>query len=167
MVPGLRKTGVLWDPQTGPYQRDAFAAAARAAALEIAVIEYRSQGTIESVLDSGLTGDTQALVMLGSPLIYQAGERVAAALASRRLPGLSPFQTFPANGGLMSYGPDLPDLYRRMVPFLAKVLRGAKVGDMPIEQPSKFELVLNLKAAKALGLTVPPTFLLSANEVIE
>jgi putative tryptophan/tyrosine transport system substrate-binding protein len=84
-----------------------------------------------------------------------------------RLPGISPFRTFPDGGGLMSYGVDLVEMYRRLVPFVAKVLNGARPGDIPIEQPSKFELVINLKTAKMLGLTVPPTFLLSADEVIE
>ncbi|HSI00432.1 MAG TPA: ABC transporter substrate binding protein [Reyranella sp.] len=105
--------------------------------------------------------------MLGSPLVNQAGGQIAAVLASRRLPAISPFRTFPDNGGLLSYGTDLVAMYRRVVPFVAKVLRGAKPGDLPIKQPTKLELVLNLRTARTLGLAVSPEFLLTADEVIE
>ncbi len=114
-----------------------------------------------------MTPDIQALVLLGSPLIQQSGSKIAAVAARHRLPGISPFRTFPAGGGLVSYGVDLVELYRRIAPFVVKVLRGARPGDIPIEQPVKFELVINLKTAKMLGLSVPPNFLLSADEVIE
>ena len=99
--------------------------------------------------------------------IQQSGGNIAAVMARHRLPGISPFRTFPVGGGLMSYGVDLVDLYRRIVPFVAKVLHGARPGDIPIEQPVKFELVINLKTAKTFGLTIPPTLLAAADEVIE
>lgn len=167
LVPGLRKAGVLWDSATGPYQRDAFLAAAKAVPLETMVIEHRGAGTIEASLAAGLTADLQAVVLLGSPLVNQAGSQLAAVLADRRLPGLSPFRTFPDNGGLMSYGTDLLAMYRRLVPFVAKVLRGARPGDLPFEQPTRFELVVNARTAKTLGIAMSPKFLLSAEEVIE
>jgi putative ABC transport system substrate-binding protein len=166
LVPNLGKLAVLWDAATGPYQRDAFLAAAKAASLEAVVIEFRS-GTIDAVLDAGLPADAQALVQLGSPLINQSGARLAAVAARHRLPAISPFRTFADGGGLVSYGVDLQELYRRLVPFVIKVLRGARPGDLPIEQPTKFELVVNLKAATSIGLTVPPKFRLSADDVIE
>jgi putative ABC transport system substrate-binding protein len=167
LVPNLGKVAVLWDSSTGPYQRDAFTAIAKAASVATMLIEYRGVGPIETVVAAGLPSDAQALIQLGSPLIQQSSGQIAAVLAVRRLPGISPFRTFAEGGGLISYGPDLIEMYRRTVPFVIKVLKGVKVGDLPIEQPSKFELMINLKTAKALGLTVPPTFLLSANEVIE
>jgi len=167
VVPNLRRLSVLWDSGTGPYQRDAFLAAARAISLQATVIEFRGGAPIESVLETGLTSDTQAVVQLGSPLIQQSGGNIAAVMARHRLPGISPFRTFPVGGGLMSYGVDLVDLYRRIVPFVAKVLHGARPGDIPIEQPVKFELVINLKTAKTFGLTIPPTLLAAADEVIE
>ena len=167
LVPDLRRIAVLWDSATGPYQRDSFMAAAKAARLETTVIEYGGGGVIEAAVDAGLRPDTQVLVQLGSPLINQSGGKIAAVLARRRLPGISPFRTFPEGGGLVSYGPDLLELYRRLVPFVVKVLKGVKVGDLPIEQPSKFELVLNLKTARTLGLTVSAKFLLSADEALE
>ena len=167
LVPNLHKLAVLWDSGTGPYQRDAFLAAAKAFSIEPRVIAFRGGGPIDSVLEAELTPDIQALVLLGSPLIQQSGSKIAAVAARHRLPGISPFRTFPAGGGLVSYGVDLVELYRRIAPFVVKVLRGARPGDIPIEQPVKFELVINLKTAKMLGLSVPPNFLLSADEVIE
>lgn len=167
IVPNLRRLAVLWDSGTGPYQRDAFLAAAKAFSLEPRVVAFRGGGSIDSVLDAELTSDIQAVVLLGSPLIQQSGGKIAAVTARHRLPGISPFRSFPAGGGLVSYGVDLVELYRRVVPFVVKVLRGARPGDIPIERPVKFELVINLKTAKMLDLTVPPKFLLSADEVIE
>jgi putative ABC transport system substrate-binding protein len=167
LVPNLHKLAVLWDSGTGVYQRDAFLTAAKTLSLEANVIEFRGGGPIDSALDAGLPQDVQAVVLLGSPLIQQSGNKIAAVAARHRLPGLSPFRTFPDGGGLVSYGVDLVELYRRVVPFVVKVLRGAKPGDIPIEHPVKFELVINLKAAKMLGLSVPTRFVASANEVIE
>ena len=167
LVPNLQRLAVLWDSGTGPYQRDAFLVAAKAVAIEAKVIEFRGGSLIESVVDAGLTPDIQALVQLGSPLMNQSGGKIAAVMVQRRLPGISPFRTFPDGGGLMSYGVNLVEMYRRLMPFVAKVLQGARPGDIPIERPSKFELVINTKTASSLGLTVPPRFLLSADEVIE
>jgi len=88
-------------------------------------------------------------------------------LARHRRPGISPFRTFSANGGLVSYGVDILALYRRVVPFVVKLLRGARPAELPFERPNKFEFVLNLKAAKTLGLTISPQLLLAADEVID
>jgi putative ABC transport system substrate-binding protein len=167
LVPNLHKLAVLWDSGTGVYQRDAFLSAAKTSSLEAKVIEFRGEGPIDSVLDAELTPDVEAVVMLGSPLIQQSGSKIAAVVARHRLPGISPFRTFPNGGGLVSYGVDLVELYRRVAPFVVKVLRGAKPGDIPIERPVKFELVINLKTARALGLTVPPVLIAQADEVIE
>ena len=88
--------------------------------------------------------------------------------ASRsRLPTISLFRLFPRSGGLMAYGPDLPDMYRRAAIYIDRILKGAKVGELPIERPSRFELAVNLKTAKALGLTIPPPLLQRAGQVIE
>ncbi len=167
VVPNLRKVGVLWDVSTGTHQRDAFTKAATAASVETTSIEYRGPTTIDSFVEASLKPDMQALVQLGSPLVYQSGGRIADVLTRHRLPGISPFRTFSANGGLVSYGPDILALYRRVVPFVAKLLRGARASELPFEEPIKFEFVVNLKAAKTLGLVVPASLLARADEVIE
>lgn len=167
VVPNLQRLAVLWDAGTGPYQRDALLAAVKKFSLDVKVIEFRGGGLIESAVDAGFTPDIQALVQLGSPLMNQSGSKIAAVTARHRLPSISPFRTFPDGGGLMSYGVDLLQMYRRLVPFVVKVLNGARPGDIPIEQPVNFELVINLKTAKSLNITIPQSLLAAANEVIE
>jgi putative ABC transport system substrate-binding protein len=88
-------------------------------------------------------------------------------MAMQRLPGMFPFREFVQEGGLLSYGPDYTDMYRRAATYVAKILHGAKPTDLPMEQPTKFEFLINLKTAQALDLTIPPTLLLQANEVIK
>ncbi len=130
-------------------------------------MEFRDSAGMETALKSGLEQGPQAVIQLGSPLIRQAGPHIAEILSSRRIPGISQFRTFPAGGGLMSYGPDLIQLYRRIGPYVAKILHGARPADLPIERPTKFELLVNLRTAKALGVTVPASLLATADEVIE
>src|SRR6185503_15316005 len=140
---------------------------ARAKSIELLVMEFRDNPGLETAVELGLNKGPQAVIQLGSPLTRQAGPRVAAILLARRIPAISQFRTFPDGGGLMSYGPDLIQLYRRVGPFVAKILRGARPADLPIERPTKFELVINLKAAKALDVTVPGSLLMNADDVIE
>jgi ABC-type uncharacterized transport system substrate-binding protein len=118
-------------------------------------------------LESGLKQGPQAVIQLGSPLIRQAGTRTGALLSARRIPGISQFRSFPDGGGLMSYGPDLIYLYRRIGPIIGKILHGTRPADLSVERPTKFELVINLKAAKALGIAVPLTLQMTADDVIE
>lgn len=167
VVPNTKKIAVLWDTTTGVYQLNAIKAAAQARSIDIVVMEFRDGAGLGPVLDTGLKHEPQAAVLLGSPLIRQGSAQIADMLASRRIPGISQFRTFPDGGGLMSYGPDLMHLYRRLGPYVAKILRGASPADLPIERPTKFEFVINLKAAKALGVTVPGSLLMNADEVIE
>jgi putative ABC transport system substrate-binding protein len=103
----------------------------------------------------------------GSPLINQAAKRIAETLANYRVPGISPFRNFPVGGGLISYGPDLTNMYRRIGPYVFKILHGARPSDLPVERPTKFDLVINLRAAHALGVAIPPSMLARADEVIE
>jgi putative ABC transport system substrate-binding protein len=167
IVPNVRKIAVLWDATTGTYQLDAMKAAAKAQSIDILVMAFRDSAGLERELDHGLKQGPQGVIQLGSPLVRQAGPRVAEILSSRHIPGISQFRSFPDGGGLMSYGPDLTDLYRRLGSYVFKILHGARPADLPIERPTKFELVVNLKAAKASNLTVPGSLLSSADEVIE
>jgi len=167
IVPAVKKIAVLWDATTGTYQLDAIRAAATAASIDLVVMEFRDDEGLDTALEAGLKQGPQAVIQLGSPLIRQAGTRTAEILSVRHIPGISQFRTFPDGGGLMSYGPDLINLYRRVGPIVGKVLHGARPADLPIERPTKFELVINLKTAKALGLSVPIGLLNAADEVIE
>lgn len=167
IIPNLKKIAVLWDSTTGIYQLEAIKAAASMASIDLVVMEFRDDAALEPALESGLKQRPQAVVQLGSPLIRQAGTRTGALLSARRIPGISQFRTFPDSGGLMSYGPDLIYLYRRIGPIVGRILHGARPADLPIERPTKFELVINLKAAKALGVAVPGSLLATADDVIE
>ena len=166
VVPNVSKIAVLWDATTGTYQLDAINAVARKTSIDLLVMEFRDSVGLEAALDLGLKQGPQAVIQLGSPLIRQGAPLVAQILSSRRIPGISQFRTFPDSGGLMSYGPDLIHLYRRVGFYVSKILNGARPSDLPIERPTKFELVINLKAAKALGVTISG-LLLAADEVIE
>jgi putative ABC transport system substrate-binding protein len=135
--------------------------------IAIQVMEYRDSEGMVTALELGLKEAPQAVIQLGSPLANQGAPRVAQILLSTRIPALSQFRTFPDGGGLMSYGPDLIHMYRRLGSYVSKILRGARPADLPVERPTKFELVINLKTAKALGIEMPATLLGSADEVIE
>ena len=167
IVPGARRIAVLRDASTGPYQIAAITAAAKTMGVSLQVLEFRDAAGIQSALNAGLKERPEALVQLGSPLINQSGKAIAEFLATHRLPAISPFRTFTDNGGLLSYGPNLPIVYRGLAVYISKILKGAKPGDLPIEQPTHFELVVNLKAAKAMGVKIPPAILVRADEVIE
>ena len=167
IVPNVTKIAALWDSTTGTYQLDAIKAAAAAKSIEVVVMEFSDIAGLDTALDSGLNQRPNAVIQLGSPLIRQAGTRIAEILSARRIPAISQFRTFPDGGGLMSYGPDLIQLYRRLGPYISKVLHGARPADLPVERPTKFELVINLRAAKALGVTFPDWLLATADDAID
>src|SRR5262249_11377794 len=113
------------------------------------------------------TNDSAPVITFSDTLTFNFANQVAELASRSRLPLMSPFHEIAVAGGLMSYGPSISDLFRRQALYVEKILRGAKPADLPVEQPIKFELVINLKTAKALGLTVPPSLLARADEVIE
>ena len=165
-MPGRHRVGVLWDSTTGPWQLEACKAAARRLGVEIQILEYRSADGLDEAL-RGLGVGSTPILMLSSPIVSANSKRVGEFMLRHRLPAISPFRAFPSGGGLMSYGPDVVDFYRRAAMYVDKILQGAKPADLPIQQPTKFEFIINLKTAKALGLTIPQSLLVRADEVIQ
>ncbi|MFO1325142.1 MAG: ABC transporter substrate-binding protein [Burkholderiales bacterium] len=167
VAPASRRVGLVWDPGTGPAQLMAAQAVAPKFAFETTVIEIRSKDELETSLAAGVKAGARALVMLSSPLVSTSAPELAGFAAKNRVPMISPFRRFAEAGGLMAYGPDFDDFRRRSASYIDKILKGAKPGNLPIEQPTKFEFVINLKTAKALGLTIPASVLAAANELIQ
>ena len=169
LVPGLARVGVLrnhLDPGDPTYWKEAEVAAQRlGVALE--ALEVRRPEDFDASFATAKQRNAQALLDLGDPLTIAYRSRITALAASSRLPAAYAAREFPDEGGLMSYGASVVLLFRRAATFVDKILKGAKPADLPVEQPTKFELVINVKVAKALGLTVPPSLLALADEVIE
>jgi putative ABC transport system substrate-binding protein len=147
-------------------EMDEVQAAARTLGLEITALRIRRAEDIASAFEA-LKGGADALYVAAEPLINTNRIRINTFALTARLPTMYSFREFVEAGGLMSYGPSFPDLYRRSAEYVDKILRAAKPGDIPVEQPTKFDLVINLTTAKALGITVPPSLLARADEVIE
>lgn len=166
-VPGIRRAAALRDTASSQFQLDALGAAAKSASIAIEIVAMKDASELEALLGAALRNKPQALIQLPSPLVHQASVRIANFTQVNRLPSISIFDSFPKAGGLMSYGPDLPAFFNRIAPLVDSILKGAKVGDLPIERPTTFELVLNLQAAKALGIKLPQSILVRATRVIE
>jgi putative tryptophan/tyrosine transport system substrate-binding protein len=166
-VPDIQNLGVLWDPGTGSAQLTAVKTAAQGMAIKVQVLEIRNASDLDVVLAAGFNGDAKALLILSSPVVGASvnSKRIAAFAASHGLPAISPFRSFAEAGGLMSLGPNILDVYRNTATFVDRILKGARPGDLPIEPPGKYEQVINLKAATALGLTIPQS--LRVGEVIQ
>ena len=140
--------------------------AARTLGLEVAAVPVRRGEDIASAI-AAIKGEAQALYVVGDALVNTNRDRINSMALEARLPTMHGFREIVAAGGLISFAPNYLDLFRRAAEYVDKILRGAKPGDLPVEQPTRFELVINLKTAKALGLEVPPVLLARADEVIE
>lgn len=166
-VPHLPKLTVFWDASSEGQWRAAQRAAS-SLGLELAGVELREQPyDYERALASAPADHRGALVATMSPIFFNDRARIAEFTLRNRLPAMFGLREFPALGALISYGPSNPALFRRAAEYVDRIAKGTRPADLPIEQPTKFELVVNLKSAKALGLTVPPSLLLRADEVIE
>jgi putative tryptophan/tyrosine transport system substrate-binding protein len=141
-------------------------AAAHGLGLEMTTLEIRRAEDIAPAIES-VRGNVEALYVVADALIVANGEQIGTLALTARLPTVYPLREFVDVGGLMSYGPDFSDLWRRAADIADRILRGAKPADIPVEQPTKFDLVINRKTAKTLGLTVPQTLLATANDLIE
>jgi putative ABC transport system substrate-binding protein len=168
-VPDMLRVGVMVNPEdpSDAGTLAALAAATQALGLVVRVLEMRTAAEFEPAFATAMRESLQGLHVSQGPLFNTSRAEVTALAARTRLPAIYGFREFALAGGLMSYAASLPDIYRRFAGLVDKILKGASAGDLPIERPTKFELVVNLKTAKAMGLTISEPFLLVADEVIE
>jgi putative ABC transport system substrate-binding protein len=164
LVPAAAPVAVLWH-RADAADWPAAEAAARKRGWKLLSLEIRDVSEIEAVFKAAKDGGAGAVIVFAASVLYAHARRVAELAAKSRLPAMYGLRPYVEAGGLISYGPDITDIWRRAAVFVDKILKGAKPADLPVEQPTKFDLVINLKAAKALGLTVPQSLLLRA-EVI-
>ena len=168
-LPTINQVAVLANPMT-PFVAQALkvvADAARALRIQIHVVEMTEPDQLDRAFQVVLSAKSGALLVLEDPLTFALRARIAGLAAQHRLPSVFGFRDYVEAGGLMSYGTDLVDLSSRAAIYVDKILKGANPADLPVEQPTKFELVINLKTSKALGVTVAPALLARADEVIE
>jgi ABC-type uncharacterized transport system substrate-binding protein len=169
VVPKISRLAVLWNPAnpgSRPQLRQA-EVAARTLGMRLQLVKAQTPSEIDRAFDAMTREHADAFLVLIDPILHRQQGRIVELAARSRLPAIYPLRQNVEAGGLMAYGADLLDLYRRAATYIDKILKGAKPGDLPIEQPTKFELVVNLKTAKAFGLTIPPTVLVRADQVID
>ena len=172
VVPGLSRVAALWHPNA--YSERTMAAllneievAAQTLGLQLQLVPAVGPDDFVSAFAATARAHAQAVIVTPSPMLFAEYKRIASIATNGRLPAMGAAREFADFGGLMSYGANLPDLARQTAPYVDKILKGAKPAELPVEQPTKFELVINLKTAKALGLEVPQHFQQIADEVIE
>jgi putative ABC transport system substrate-binding protein len=168
-LPGVSRVAVLWNAANpgNVLQIGETKVAAQTLGLRLQSVEVRGPEDFQGAFAAMTRGRPEALVSLADPLIFTYQTQIVDFAAKSRLPAMHPFRESVEAGGLMAYSVNLPDMYRRAATYVDKILKGAKPGDLPVEQPTTFELVINLKTAKALGLTIPPSLLGRADEVIQ
>ena len=167
MVPRMSRVAAFWDPTTGRSQLGMSENAARALKLTLQIIEVAQQDDLASAFRAARDGRADAINVFSSPFLASLYREIIGSAAEFRLPAIYQWKEHAEAGGLMSYGPSLAAMFRQAATIVVKVLRGAKPSDLPVEQPTKFELALNLGTAKSLELTIPPSVLLRADDVIE
>jgi putative ABC transport system substrate-binding protein len=169
VVPRLSKVAVLWNPDHPFHSKvvEDLKVIAPSLSLELSFTAARTSDALPTAFSDVTRAHAQALYVVEDPIFF-AHRLLLLQLASKaRVPTIHELRRWPLEGSLLSYGPDLYDLFRRAALYVDRVFKGAKPADLPVEQPTKFELVINLKTAKALGLTIPPSLLLRADQVIE
>jgi putative ABC transport system substrate-binding protein len=171
-VPGVSRVAVLWQPgsvgeRTDKEMLKEAEVAARALGVRPQFVEARGPADFDRAFSDMTKARAGALTVWSTPMFFNERIRLVDLAAKNRLPAVYQWREIVDAGGLMSYGPDLPDLFRRAATYVDRILKGAKPGDLPVEQPTKYELVINLKTAKALGLTIQPSVLQRADRVIE
>jgi len=169
IAPSVRRAGVLRDPglASGPAQFAAIQSVAPSVGVELNPVNVRDVAEIERAIAAFARAANGGLIVTGSALVAVHRYRIIALAARHKLPAVYPFRDMVTAGGLISYGPDFLDQYRRAAGYVDRILKGEKPADLPVQAPTKYELVINLKTAKALGLEVPDSLLARADEVIE
>ena len=163
----LRRVMILHDPTMGKSELADAQAGARALAVEALIVDAREPENFDTVFGDVVKQGVNGLATMASPLLNFHRKRLIELAARHRLPSVWEASVFVKDGGFISYGPNFPDMYRRSAGYVAKILQGAKPGDLPVEQPLKFDLAVNIKTAKTLAIEIPPTLLARADEVIE
>jgi putative ABC transport system substrate-binding protein len=167
MVPMVSRVAVLSDPDHSLPQVPPLEEAARSLGVQLRVLEVRGEGDVERAFKAAKSDRAGAIHILASPLLFAYSKTIIGLAAKHRLPAIHEWREAIEAGGLASYGPILSEMWHQTALVVGKVLKGAKPADLPVEQPTNFELVINLKTAKALGLTIPPSLLQRADEVIQ
>ena len=165
-APATRRVSLLWDATTGGTQLAATKAVASTLSIDVQTVAIQDWADFDTALGTALRARTEAFVVLSSPTAFQHSAQFAAFTRRNRIPAISPFRPFAAAGGLMSYGPDLDLFFRRTAFTIARILKGANPAEVAVEQPTRYELVINHEAARLLGLALPQSLLLRADEVI-
>ena len=168
IIPQSSRVAVLTDPGTGGHgpQLKELEAAARALSVQLRVAEVRAPNELESAFSAMIMGRAGGFISLQLPTLDRLRERIVELAAKNRLPAMYPNSEYVETGGLMSYAADIVAMFRRAATYVDKILKGTKTADLPVEQPTKFELIINLKTAKQIGLTIPPNVLARADKVI-
>jgi putative tryptophan/tyrosine transport system substrate-binding protein len=166
-VPAAGRIAVLWNPANPVNARELKEAQAGALSVTLMPVEIRSSDDLENAFAAASRDRAHAVFVLSSPITFLNRPRVAGAALKQRLPALCALREYAVAGCLLSYGPNFPDMFRVAASYVDKILKGARPRDLPVQQPTEFELVINLKTARALGLRIPPSLLLQADQVIE
>jgi len=169
VVPGLTRIAVLWNA-ANPYSANFFDQtkfAAEKLGIEVQSLGIRSPDELDGALEDALRQNAAGLIIIEDPLTYDNRQQIVTFAAKSKLPAIYGVREFADAGGLLAYGANLADLTRRAAGYVDKILKGTKPSDLPVEQPTKFDFLINLKTAKSLGLSIPPALLARADEVIE
>jgi putative ABC transport system substrate-binding protein len=167
ILPGVSRVAAIWDPSTGTSQVTMTEQAARALKVKVQVLEVRRREDIAAAFLAAKAEKAQALNVFSSPFLSSINQEILDAAAESQLPAIYQWREHAEAGGLISYGPSLADLWRQAAIIVVKILKGAKPADLPVEQPTKFEMVVNARTANSLGIKIPPDVLLRSDLVIE
>jgi putative ABC transport system substrate-binding protein len=167
ILPGISRVAAIWDPTTGVSQVSMTEQAARGLKIKVQVLEVRRREDLPGAFRAAKAEQAQALNVFSSPFLSSISQEILDGAAENRLPAIYQWREHAEAGGLISYGPSLAELWRQAAIIVVKILKGAKPSDLPVEQPTKFEIIVNAKTAASLGIAIPPEVLLRSDLVID